>query len=551
MAGRRARGFVVAVDERPGEGLKSVLGISGSATVFDGGLLEVLRWASFHYVAPLSVMLERAAPPNLPPEPGENPPVAVPGADPGPFVALAEALVTGGDVRAMAWMEARPPVGALAGLASELVARGGTLLVIVATVPEASNLAGQLSAEGGEVVAAWGDDRRELTRAWSRLRHRGGLAVGTPRTALWPLKPPAAVVVVEEGRRSMKDRQTPTVHVRELVIQRIRRQRIGAVFCGPTPSLEVVASGVPRLRPPGRRLWPLVEVIDRNDEPPGSGLLTDRVRRALQLVVRAGGRAFVYAHRRGYAAATRCVACKRVRRCIRCGSRPDPGESCGRCGTALGPCTDCGGDRFEPLGAGVGRVVESCSRVVGAERCGVHPTGLPVAVGTERDLVDLEPFDLVVLVDIDGLIFGTNYRAAEEALRIGVRLATRVAPGGGHRLQVQTSSPDHPVVAALRSGTPEPFYRHELEMRRRFGYPPFGQLLTVELRGAPRPEEDEVIRRVDDRATVLGPAVTVDGLRWLVQGEDLTAFRIGLRRVVQRWRDAGLTVRIDADPIDL
>jgi hypothetical protein len=36
-----------------------------------------------------------------------------------------------------------------------------------------------------------------------------------------------------------------------------------------------------------------------------------------------------------------------------------------------------------------------------------------------------------------------------------------------------------------------------------------------------------------------------------VQGRDLAPFREAARPLVQRWRDAGATVRIDVDPIDL
>jgi hypothetical protein len=41
-----------------------------------------------------------------------------------------------------------------------------------------------------------------------------------------------------------------------------------------------------------------------------------------------------------------------------------------------------------------------------------------------------------------------------------------------------------------------------------------------------------------------------DGQRWLIAGS-LGEARLQLRRLVSRWRDAGATVRIDADPIDI
>ena len=35
------------------------------------------------------------------------------------------------------------------------------------------------------------------------------------------------------------------------------------------------------------------------------------------------------------------------------------------------------------------------------------------------------------------------------------------------------------------------------------------------------------------------------------RGSDLSRFRQALRPVVERWRQSGLTVRVDADPLDL
>ena len=59
--------------------------------MFDRGLLEVMRWAAVHYVAPLSVLLGKGAPPNLP---RRRPEVALPAVpEAGARHPLAEAAV--------------------------------------------------------------------------------------------------------------------------------------------------------------------------------------------------------------------------------------------------------------------------------------------------------------------------------------------------------------------------------------------------------------------------------------------------------------------------
>ena len=281
-------------------------------------------------------------------------------------------------------------------------------------------------------------------------------------------------------------------------------------------------------------------------------MFTAVARRAIGAVTRSGGRVFVFAHRRGYAAAVRCARCRALRVCPSCGSRPDPGASCSRCGAELGPCGECGHARFEALGAGVGRVVEELRRLAGPERVGPYPSNTPIDVGTERDLAGLAMYDLVVFTDLDGMMFGAHYRAAEEALRIGARLAGAVKPGSGHRLLVQTTEPHHPMVEALRKAEPLDALRAESSARAAFGYPPHGDLLVVEARG-----EADVDRITQDLSgcagsgEVLGPAPHHAGTRWLIQGRSLTSFRRAIRPKVQTWRDSGATVRIDADPIDL
>jgi primosomal protein N' (replication factor Y) len=182
-----------------------------------------------------------------------------------------------------------------------------------------------------------------------------------------------------------------------------------------------------------------------------------------------------------------------------------------------------------------------------------HPAPTPITVGSERDLAGLAAMDLVVLVDIDGLLFGVDYRAAEEAFRIGVRLASAVRPGSGHRLLVQTSSPEHPVIAALRRADPGAFWTPELQARRSMGYPPFGALIVIEARGdAPERADSDIQSLANDPSiAVLGPAPSDRGLRWLIQGDDLRQAKSKLRTIIQRMRDSGLTVRVDVDPIDL
>jgi primosomal protein N' (replication factor Y) len=199
----------------------------------------------------------------------------------------------------------------------------------------------------------------------------------------------------------------------------------------------------------------------------------------------------------------------------------------------------------------VGRILEVARRTLGSEFVGNIDEGRPVVVGTERDLIRAGTVDLAVAVDADGLILGTNYRAAEEALRVLTRLAGIVPLGRGKRLMVQTSQPQHPVLAALRRGDPIEFLESELAKREELGFPPAGELIVVEVRDGGSDSDTLLREAVGSEASVYGPASAPRGSRWLIQGDRLSMVRTRLRPVVQRLRDAGAAVRIDADPLDL
>lgn len=547
LSGRRVRGFVVELDQRDPHRLRDIAQVSGRSRVFDDRLLGALTWASAHYVAPVGPMLERSAPPNVPPGPPRLSPKTSDRVD-HPLSDLVD--------RALERNRNRPVVlldgdgRGLAALAQDGLAADVSTVVIAPTAKAVARIADTLETYGIPVHRVSSEMvSKDITSSWRSAHHVATVLVGTPKIVTWGFHTPAILYVVEESRRAMKDRQAPTIAVRDVVLARIRREQILAIFAGPTPSAEMMGTAPEVRRLGGGRLWPLVEVVDRRDDASGGGPLSMTTKQAIKAIA-AQGTVFVYANRRGYAAASRCVACRTLRVCPTCGSRPDSGDACLRCGHQMPACLKCGKQRFEPLGAGVGRLIDEISRVVDASKVGEMSSRRSVRVGTERDLNSLADFDLTVLADADGLIRGSNYRSAEEALRIGARLARSVRPGG--RLLVQTSDPEHHAIVGLRRADPIGFHEIELQQRQTFGYPPTGELMVIEARDLEDPEiaTAELVAIADD-AMVMGPTERRAGVRWFIQAPNLDRFKRALRPIAGKWRDNGASIRIDADPIDL
>lgn len=538
VGGRRVRGFVTAVfdDEAPSDRpLIDVDGIVGSLPSFDAMDLTTLRWCASYYVAPLSVILARTAPPNAARSRRD---VAV------------RRTGTGSGVRAI--QSAAPHTDAI--LSALDTSPAGSTLVVAPSVAEVEAIGATLRSSGHRAVVAHSDlPAKDVTAAWvTAATGTDVVLVGTREVALWPVPDLGSIVVVEDERRVMRSPSTPTIGVREVALERASARSVPVSFIAPLVSLPVLRRA-PRVTRSAGRDWPLVEVADRGEEPPTGSALLDRTRRAIANAARAGGTVFVLVPRRGYAAAFRCAKCGTLRRCLGCGAAVAGTERCLRCGAEAGACPECGAASWRPLGAGIGVVVDDLARTIGPD-VGGPDDGARVTVGTERDLIGRRDHTLVAAIDVDGMALAPNYRAAEDALRTLVRLAQTVGRGRGRRMLVQTSDPDQPVVRTLVAGHPETFLAEELTTRRRSGFPPFGSLLALEVS---RIDDESVAALARDLpedlpgATVLGPAESGDRVRWLVAGADLLDAKLRLRGIVGTLRDRGLQVRVDVDPIDL
>ena len=549
LAARRVRGYVVGVEsisESEADDLKDVRALSSDIPVFATAMLPTLVWAAEYYVAPLARVLAKTAPPNLPKRP---PPPALPGIPPvdGPLSDVAAAAAGGGPSRSVQALAGARWTDLIRGAVTAPLRAGKSVLIAAPTVVEVARLAAGLRYDlGARVVEVADQSDAEVTAAWSKAATIGGLAVvGTMRVLWWPVRNLSMVILVEEGRPGMKERQTPTVVAGRLARVRAAHEGLQLVGVGRVPTIEALHERPEMVRAPGR-LWGPVQVVDRTEDPPGHGLLAERVRGAIAGAAGRGGRVFVFTHRLGYAPAARCVKCRLLRSCPGCGSRPDHRATCSRCEAELGACSSCGGTRFEPLGAAVGRVIKEVRRLVG-DGVGDVSAGRQVVVGTEADLVAVPEVDLAVVVDADGLVRGTNYRAAEDALTVLSRVAATVRRDGRARMMLQTADIHQPVYEALRRADPFAFLKDELVIRRRLSLPPFGEVMVVEVAGT---DDGSILDDALEAAIVYGPARARDRLRWMVQGDELTGVKGKLRKAAVRLRRQGLRVRVDADPRD-
>jgi primosomal protein N' (replication factor Y) len=563
LHGRRVRGWVVADDVEP-EAEPSEL--RPLAKVVSAGpppeIVELSRWVAWRYAGRLSQILRAASPPNTVPalaDPEPNTAVFPPAAFP---------VSMDGDALRAHGVVAWPPAADRLALVRALVAPEGSSIVVVPDAAGAATLAADLRRQGRHTTVVRGDQPDpQRTRAWDDARRGACVVVGGRLAVLAPVPDLQAIVVLDEGDESLKEERAPTWHAREVALARARRVGARCTLVSPAPTLEAVTgAGLPARVDRGfeRDGWPRLEIVDLRDEPPGRGLFSDALTRALRAAVERGARAVCVLNRKGRARLLSCTRCGRPAQCEVCGAavaEADVGFACPRCGAERPRiCLHCHGTRFSARRAGITRVKEQVAALlprVSVAEVDATTAGMPdadVLVGTEAVLhrgatTRSARIELVAFLEFDRELLASRYRAAEQALWLLVRAARVVGGrrGPGHVL-VQTRVPDHDVIAAARSADPTIVADAEQARRRVLRFPPFGGL--AEVSGALDAVDVACASLRSVRGIeVLGPTDAGVSARALVQAVSTDALCDAFAGVDLAPARARGRLRVDVDPL--
>jgi primosomal protein N' (replication factor Y) (superfamily II helicase) len=409
---------------------------------------------------------------------------------------------------------------------------------VALALPIVDRLRVDLSAEIALLHSGLSDGER--ADEWRRIRSgRADVVVGTRLAVLAPLEDVGLIVVDEEHDPAYKSDRTPRVQARDVAIRLGRLAGAAVVLGSATPAVETEGHArdgtYHRIRLPDRLSGrpPTIDVVDLRAELEAGnrGMLSRPLAVALGGLDRdAGEQAILVINRRGSASVVLCRDCGHVQACPDC-TRPlvfhQAGVTlrchhCGRATPLASRCPSCGSPRIRYLGGGTERLEREVRaqfaelKVGRLDRDVVERRGaaarvldafaegrLDVLVGTSLVTkgIDVPAVTLVGIVSADVALNLPDERAAERTYQLLAQAVGRAGRGTrpGHAI-IQTYLPDHPAIVAVAIAAPEAFYDAELELRRRFGSPPFGRLLKLTIAV---PDRDEAERVADTFAQVL------------------------------------------------
>ncbi|MCI0633001.1 MAG: hypothetical protein L0206_03665 [Actinobacteria bacterium] len=567
--GRAVRGWVLGPTDDVPERIAQVRRTVSPVRFFDAAMLELLRWMSERYVAPLATIITRAVPPRVASEElalqeggsernggseasgasrrSEVPPARVGSADQARVLGgyrngpeLLEALSTGGGTFVLRPAPAEEADVAVGCVRATLAGGRNAIVVVPEADPLPATAAAVAEAFGDEVLLFLGGDRRERYGMWLRVAHGGHrVVVGTRPAVFAPLRDVGLVYVHREGHAQHREERSPRSHVRDVARARSEIEGAVCVLSAFHPAIETSAFECVEVRPPGRP-WAPVEVVR-----PGPEGRSPRLVRAL----RAARGAFLFEPMRGYGVARVCRLCGEAAACAAClgTTRVQRGGAvCIVCG-APGRCASCGASDFGVVRGGAERVEEWAAGIASVPVVHLPPDAAPRRPGDREVLVGgvdlLKDFgrvglDLVAILHADSSLGRPGIASREHTVTAWFEAAAWADPAG--RVIVQTRHPSDPAVQALVTFRPERFHRAEAARRAEAGFPVGSAVFRV----TGTDELEAALAAGSPRTLLASAAEGATVCLVALDPGDVPAFGREARRLASR----GVVTRVEAEP---
>ncbi|MEG3841748.1 primosomal protein N' [Microcoleus sp. herbarium14] len=414
-----------------------------------------------------------------------------------------------------------------------ILARGKSALVLVPEIGLTPQLTDRFRARFGEQIcvyhSALSDGERYDT--WRQmLTGTPQIVIGTRSAIFAPLPHLGLIILDEEHDTSFKQEQpAPCYHARTVAKWRAELENCPLILGSATPALETFVEtrinnyslpSIHYLSLPERiysRPMPPVEIVDMRQElrQGNRSIFSTSLQNALEELQVRQQQGILFIHRRGHSTFVSCRSCGYVMECPNCDvslSYHHVGEGtaeilrCHYCNhTERHPqnCPECSSPYFKNFGSGTQRVEQELTRLFPQLRAirfdsdttrnkGDHRRLLTQFANGEADILlgtqmltkglDLAGVTLVGVVSADGLLNLSDYRASERAFQTLTQVAGRAGRGDDPgRVIMQTYTPEHRVIQAVRRHEYTSFVETELAERAALNYPPSGRLVLLRL----------------------------------------------------------------------
>ncbi|MGK7941780.1 MAG: primosomal protein N' [Crocosphaera sp.] len=499
-----------------------------------------------------------------------------------------------------------------------LIEQGKSALVLVPEIGLTPQLTDRFVARFGNKVYVYHSDLSDGERydTWRQmLTKEPKVIIGTRSAIFAPLQNLGLIILDEEHDSSFKQTQiSPTYHARMVAKWRGELENCPVILGSATPSLEtwnsvndpqLLSSNSHYLSLPERiqsRPLPPVKIVDMRQElkQGNRSIFSRSLQDALISLKEKNQQGILFVSRRGHSTFVSCRSCGYVMECPDCDVSlsyhyTHEGATellrCHYCNyTQIQPpkCPECNSPYFKFFGSGTQKVIQALQQEFPqlrplrfdsdtTRRKGSHRRLLDQFSRGEADILvgtqmltkglDLAQVTLVGVVAADGLLYLSDYRAAERAFQTLTQVAGRAGRGDEPgQVIIQTYSPENPVIQAVKNHDYHRFIKEELPRREELNFPPYGRLILVQLSGLDSLEVQNTAENLGEfleetiglDCEILGPAPAsimrvAKRYRWQILLKFLPNARVIIPDI-KNWYELcprTVSLRIDVDPLHI
>ncbi len=280
---------------------------------------------------------------------------------------------------------------------------------------------------------------------------------------------------------------------------------------------------------------------------------------------------FVFALRKGLSSETICKDCGTTVFCDKCSSPVSTHKGkdgniyiCHHCGhkmSTLQTCKTCGGWRLESFGIGIERIADEISTlginiIKGYKESNGSETQIlkatneflkdgGIILGTEATLEKLPPFsvDYVAIASMDSLFSLPDFRVRERIMHLLIDIKSKAS----ECFLIQGRNLDQSVVDQGIGGDLNSFYKEEMEVRKKWNYPPFEIFIKFTITG----EKEKVKEEMESLGYFFKDYDPIIFPAFIRIKRGLTVSHMLLKISKEKWQDEKLLKMIESLPFSI
>jgi len=492
-------------------------------------------------------------------------------------------------------------------LVSEMISKGRDSIILVPEISLTPQMVERFKGRFGSGISVFHSrlSQGERFDEWFRVKEgKVRVAIGARSALFLPFSDLGMIIIDEEHEASYKSDSDPKYHAREVARMKSGLTGCKVVLGSATPALETYYRAVQgeielytlKERADGAKM-PDVEVVDMREElkKNNRSIFSQELSEGIEECLARREQVILFLNRRGFSTFVSCRSCGYVYTCDSCDiSLTYHHESglltchyCGKSRKLDKLCPSCGSKYIKYFGIGTERLESEARRhFPGAKilrmdfdttrkkdshesiytRFKNHEADILIGTQMVAKGLDFKGVTLVGIIAADLSLNLPDFRSNERTFQLITQVSGRAGRGRkSGKVIVQTYNPENSSIKHAVKGDYEGFFKEEIEIRRHMEYPPFADIMSINMSSE---NEELLIKSIQnvgiilknmaadyDRIDLLGPSPCMiskikDSYRWqlVLKGRIEPEFADYIRKTIyDLTKDVYNSIRISMD----